>query len=215
VKKLLLLPALVISLTLCFTTITMAAVETPTVYVDTMISGTVDDSDILGDGDAHETYIGFELPVDKFKINLELLTGRWDQDGYDNNDLSGYDLKGGYQIIKDQDLQLYATLSNYSRELDSDQQFSGILLGADAVCNLSKKMNVEGSVGFSVSGKYEEPDNHYYENASLLHFKAKLNYLITKEVSASLGYRYYGFKLDHSDVEVNSKGLTLGVNLKF
>lgn len=211
-KKLLLLLTLVISLVFCFTASTMAAAETANVYVDTMIGGAVDDP-FYGDGDAHETYIGFELPLDQFKLDFELQTGKWDLDRNENDDFDGFEIKGGYQLLNDRDLQLYATLSDFYRKFDSDQEFSGILVGVDVVSNLTQKVNVQGSLGVSLTGKFKQngPDS----DASLLHFKAKLNYLITKEVSASLGYRYYGFDLDNLDQEVKSKGLTLGVNFKF
>ena len=212
-KKIPLLLLLVTSLILCMAATTPAA-DTGRVYVDTMIGGTVKNDDLGLDGDANETYIGFELPVDKFKLNLELLTGNWEREAGDL-DLKGYEIKGGYQVLKNKDLQMYITLSDYNRESNDypKPEFSGILLGADVISNLSPKINVEGSLGFSLSGKYE--DDIGDEDANLLLFKAKLNYMITKDVYASVGYRYYGFDVDHFDEDVKSKGLTLGVGFKF
>lgn len=192
----------------------VVSTQAASVYVDTMVGGTVEDPDGYGDGDAHDTYIGFELPVDKLKLNLELLTGNWDQNKNADDDFSGYDIKGGYQIIKNSDLQLYATLSGYQRDFDdSDQTFSGVLIGVDAISNLSKKVNVEGDIGVSLTGKFEQYGTHH--NADLLNLKVKLNYLLTKDVYASLGYRYYQFKINGLDQEVKAKGLTLGAGFKF
>lgn len=182
------------------------------VYADFMIGGKVED-DWYGDGDANDTYIGIDLPIDEFLINLELLTGDWDQRGNRNDDFSGYDLKGGYRILNDRDLRMYLTLSSYHRDFkDSGQEFSGILLGADAIANLSKKATLQGSIGFSLSGRFEQ--DGYHHDADLLNLKLKLNYLLAKDIYASLGYRYYGFKIDDLDQEVKAKGLTLGVNFK-
>jgi opacity protein-like surface antigen len=192
----------------------VVSTQAASVYVDTMVGGTVDDPNGYGDGDAHDTYIGFELPVDKFKFNVELLTGDWDQDYNPDDDFSGYDIKGGYQIVNNPDLKLYATLSRYQRDFDdSDQKFSGTLIGMDAICNLSKKTNIEGDIGVSLTGKFEQYGFH--QDADLLNFKVKLNYLLTKDVIASLGYRYYQFKMDDLDQEVKAEGLTMGVGFKF
>jgi opacity protein-like surface antigen len=202
-----------ITVTLVFgITASSLAAEKGSIYVDTMIGGTVDvPNNLGGDGDAQETYIGFELPVEQFKFNLELQKGTWDQN--DSNDFNGYEIKGGYQFLNNHDLKLYATLSDFYRKFDSDQEFSGILLGADAVYALTKEITAEGSLAVSVSGKYREPG--YHEDANLLLLKAKLNYLLSQNVYATLGYRYYGANLEDSDVDIKSKGLTFGVNFKF
>jgi hypothetical protein len=206
-NKLLLLPVLVLCLLFSIAANALAA-DAPNLYVDTMFYGRVDGDNRIGDDDAQETYVGIQLPMNKLKLNFELQTGSWDQDPGDN-DFDGYEIKGGYPILRARNLQLYATFSDYYRKFDSDQTAKGVLLGADAVYNLSNKTNLEGSIGFTSFGRCADQD------ASLLSLKAKVNYELAKDVYVSLGHRFYGFYLDNSDDEIRASGLTLGVNFKF
>ncbi len=199
-KKILLVLSLVCGILLGSALITPAE----SLYLDTMINGSMESPQ--GDGDAQETYIGFEYPIDKFKLNGELLFGSWDGN---DNDFNGYELKGGYRIYQDQNNQLYLTVAGYNRELDdTNQTITGILIGADGVIALSQKLSAEGSIGYSLNGEIEDND------ANLLNLKLKLNYLLTNDLSAAVGYRYYGCDPKHGG-DYNSSGLTLGIDFKF
>ena len=128
-----------------------------------------------------------------------------------------YELKGGYRFIEADAFQLYGNLSYYKENKDrKNANYAACILGVDGIYDFNQNLNVDGTVGVSVNGKYKADPNIDIDG-DLVQFKVKLNYLFIDNIGASLGYRYYGLKEKFNSGEhwEKHKAFTLGLSYNF
>jgi hypothetical protein len=219
------------SLTLCLTVLLVLGLASVslagTVYMEGLVNGEYD----YGSGpvDLPQIAIGFDMPMDEFKIAGNISAGTIKD--YEWN-TSSIVLKGGYALIDNDQIRLDIICGLYNQVIDfkdyvpdyyygdyyDKDTYLCSLIGIDSKFSLNDNMWINVNYGFGISPQVER--NFYYDGPatadldSISLFDCKFNVLFNEEIGMSLGYSYETINWHGSDKDTCS-GLTLGVFYQF
>jgi hypothetical protein len=210
-KKLVILNIILSALLLSLSITTPAATN----YVEFMTSSADWKSEFSSgstyEGDFEGIILGYDLPLNRFRLGLEYLDA--DYEGDDEGDLSGYDLKVGYRILQSTPYELDLNLSYSKYESDLwGIKYDGFSLGASFYYDIRDRINLEAAVSYSLNGSMDVGSGM---DADHLAAKLKLNYYFTDNFGIALAYRLYQYKVQDNLYEMTAKGFTAGVNYRF
>jgi hypothetical protein len=144
----------------------------------------------------------------KIKIGGEYTCGTEESYG-DDGGFTAFLIKGGYQIFSNRQFRVDGTLAYYNRNYsEMDEAADGVLAGIDAFIQLNQKSYIQGSFGYSLTGKFGE-------DANLTMADGKYVYRFQKRFGASVGYRYVKIGDKETDGYLDHSGPTIGVILDF
>jgi hypothetical protein len=216
---------LTLALILGLATVSLAS----TVYMDVWNGGKAEQSYFSNTADVSQIALGFDIPMDEFKLSCNLTTGTIDayyrDDDYYDADTSSIFLKGGYALINDRQLRVDVTAGFYDRILTFDHfdnfedSYYSLMLGLDAKLKLDNNAWIDFSYAYGITPQGENSflDELYPFNVDSISFlSCKFNYLLTRELGVSLGYSYEQISFDgFYDKEEFTSGLTIGAFLRF
>jgi hypothetical protein len=223
--KKILASGLTLALVLGLATAAMAS----TVYMDVWNGGEIEQNYYSNTTDVSQIVLGFDVPMDEFKLSCNLTTGSID--GYNRNyhyydaDTSSIFVKGGYALINERQLRVDVTAGFYDRILTFDSfdnfedSYYSLMLGIDAKLRLDKKAWIDFSYAYGISPRGENTfldENYPFDVESISLLNCKFNFLLTRELGVSLGYSCEQISFDgYYDKEKFTSGLTLGAFLRF
>lgn len=175
--------------------------------------------------DAKNIILGGNLEVNnKLGISAELTDGDLDKTdvGGSNYDNFSYKLKGSYSMLKNKLVRLDLSFGYFYRKWDAKQvdfehEATSFILGTDATFKLAENMNMTAVFEYGLS---PDGESRYYqfkrniEMDSLINYQVKFNYLFTKHVGLSLGYRSSCWESKDDDNDTIG-GIETGLTYKF
>lgn len=236
-KKLLVL-VLTLGMLIGVTSVSMAA---GTVSLDVLTSGNFNDDDALsnltddslGDFDLSQTTIGFDIPINNFKIAGSYSSGDYKIKHFNGSfDTSSLMLKGGFAALNSKNVRLDITGGYFTRDLDypleinlnkrvyykHELSLSSLSIGLDSKFVFQDNMWLDVDFALGINPKDDISYNGSSESEgdldSLTTLNLKFNYLFTKQFGGSLGYNWEEWKYKNSWKNTFS-GLTAGVFFKF
>ncbi len=130
--------------------------------------------------------------------------------------LDGYKLKMGFDIISNDNFELYGIFSYLNLRGDSktgNAEYEPLMVGIEAKLNLNERMYIDGSVDCAVGEKEYKRTGVGDVDADYMAAKVKFNYLFTEKFGVNVGYSWD--KLDVSGKKTNTKGLTSAMVFRF
>jgi len=175
--------------------------------------------------DAMKIVLGGNYQInDKFIISSELTVCEIDASHFGGNtyDDFSYKLKGSYAIYQNDQVSFelsagYLYLESVTQQVDSEHEYTSFTLGTDVTFYLAKKINISAGFEYGISPDSEfrlydlKQDN---DVDSLINYQMNCNYLITKQVSLSLGYSSSCWEFKDGD-KVTQSGIITSVTYKF
>jgi len=217
-KKVLLLLSLTASLVLTTATTSFAM----TAYAEGAYGIAKTEYNAVNDGNFGNLYVGLDCSlVSDIKLKLEGFTGVNKTKYNGNISQIGFEAKGGYRIFDSNGVMLTPTLGFLYEEFKNNTPavYTGLMLGADASCEVSKSDMIEGSLGFSVYGRAKYNQNNC--NAGLFVAKVRWIHSFSDAIDGTIGFRHYyaGGSADENNNEKKNtftlSGLTLGMRYNF
>jgi hypothetical protein len=218
-KKILVTLLVVTSMTFALAAAAMAN----SVYVDGLVSGKCDTGD-SEKNDFKSYTLGTNLNYDKLLFNLEYSkdTIKSDDPDVDDSKSDTINFKAGYTLFGGEQSSLALTAGYYQNkfDVDSDEQYSGVVLGLSAASSLGEKALLEGSAGYSINGKnkYTESGNDVKADSDILLLQVKYSYFFTNNFGLGIGYKLTRYKITEGDDngdKITFSGPTVGLTYKF
>jgi hypothetical protein len=210
-KKLVVLLIISFALVLSLTTTTPAATN----YVEIMTSSSDWESELSSGskygGEFSGVILGYDLPLNRFRIGLEYLDAKYKGD--DEGDISGYDFKVGYRILQSTPYEwvLNVSYGNYKSD-EWKIEYDGFCLGASFYYDIRDKINLETAVSYSLNGSMDVGSKM---DANHIAAKLKLNYYFTDAFGIVAAYRFYQYEVKDNQYKMTAKGFSAGLNYRF
>lgn len=181
-----------------------------TIYGDYMVSGN-DETDSR-DADLNQYVFGVENTYERLKFIIEYSKSTVQGDnGTKDANTTGFLLKGGYGLVKNDVFELYGNISCLRLEGDSatnDAEYSPIMIGIDSKRIITDSMTITVSLDYAFSGEYKQ-DGTGDLDADYMVAKVKYNCFFTEHLGASLGYNWSKLEIKDRDDDT-STGFTIG-----
>jgi hypothetical protein len=175
-----------------------------TTHLDYFFSDSESNHKIKGD-------IMSRLPKGNLYIGGDFYNFTINAAGNDEN-LNACNYKIGFPIIQNDQIELFGMFSLLSLDGNSatnNVSYSPILAGFILKYHFDEKMDIDGSVDYSVYSRDYKRDGFNTVDADFLAVKVRFNYLFTETIGVSLGYTWN--QLDVDNKTTKDKGCTAGI----
>lgn len=221
-KKVWAMLVLCIFLILAVSMSVLADTDRATAYVDAYGMGiwSKENDDYENDGLLNGVIVGADIPINIFKLGFEYEDASPHKGDEGKGTLpvyNNYMLKCGFRVFGNDRVRVDLTLSHFEQEFDTKETISGNLVGADVLWNISDRMFLQGSLGLSLNGEFQDGSDE--ENVIIVVGRIKYNYLFTDNFGLGFGIRFNDYIIDLDD-DVDDLieefgGLTVGATVRF
>lgn len=165
---------------------TLTATAETIIYLDHTVDGIIQYNIDNQKWNSVMDAIGIELISERFKLGGEIHFGSCETAS--KTDINTYQLTGGFRLINGERFKLDADLTYQSNTLKSNdsQNYTGFMFGGNMMIG-SEKSHVDLLLWLPVSGS---TDVQGIKDIRLLNTQLKYNYLLSDNISFSIGYRY-------------------------